>query len=614
MIYLFRKWKYDFKNISIKNRLIVTYVVGGLILLASSGILLHRFHLIEKSWQRRLALEKKLFAELDITEAQLAVSTRQLGLKLDSSNTVTQKLLDDIKILIYIIVPSFILLGALTVLIISRTFITPLKQSLKVTNQMAKGDFSGTIKVKSMNELGKLIQSIRIIRVLLRSMFCQVRNVALKIDSSAQEMVKYSNDFAESSKTLVKASTYSFSTMNDLSKMSQVIAEQIADETGRIKEAGSGISYLNESFQSINKSIEELHAISSVSAEKAREGEVAAKEAILSMSDIGKISDKIRQVITIITEISEQTNLLALNASIEAARAGDAGRGFAVVADEVSRLADRSAASVKEIEKNINLTLSFVEKGQSKVNTTSSLIHEIINGAEKIDNFVASITDTVRKQSSESDTIRKNADSMISLALDVEEKVNKQNELAQSIHEVIEWVSNEAQMISERSGKIQVLSEEKSRTAKFLNKLTEDYKIDSKNLIYWDDALKVHVHKIDDQHYHLIEILNELYESAQNNDEYATIKHVFEELIAYTVEHFSTEEMYMKKYAYPAYEAHRREHEDLKDQVISFKKEFDKGSQTISFELLDFLQKWLVNHILGTDRKYSRYLNIHGLT
>jgi methyl-accepting chemotaxis protein len=68
--------------------------------------------------------------------------------------------------------------------------------------------------------------------------------------------------------------------------------------------------------------------------------------AVQALSDS---SDRIGQIVDLISNIAAQTNLLALNATIEAARAGETGRGFAIVAAEVKVLANQTAKATDEI-------------------------------------------------------------------------------------------------------------------------------------------------------------------------------------------------------------------------------------------------------------------------
>ncbi|MFT2790737.1 methyl-accepting chemotaxis protein [Serratia sp. T13T92] len=78
--------------------------------------------------------------------------------------------------------------------------------------------------------------------------------------------------------------------------------------------------------------------------------EMAARQTSDVVSDLGRCSQQIGNMVEAIRKIAAQTNLLAINASIEAAHAGEHGRGFSVVANEVRTLAEQSRKAASEIE------------------------------------------------------------------------------------------------------------------------------------------------------------------------------------------------------------------------------------------------------------------------
>ena len=129
----------------------------------------------------------------------------------------------------------------------------------------------------------------------------------------------------------------------------------------------------------------------------------------------------------------------------------------------------------------------------------------------------------------------------------------------------------------------------------------------------WNESYSVKVHAMDAQHKRLFDIIRELYTAMHSGKGKDVAGGVIRNLIDYTVNHFAAEEKLMKENGYPSFAAHCAKHRDLEATVVAFKKDFDKGSKTVTPELMKFLQSWLTTHILTIDQKYTDFLNSRGV-
>ena len=69
----------------------------------------------------------------------------------------------------------------------------------------------------------------------------------------------------------------------------------------------------------------------------------------------------------------------------------------------------------------------------------------------------------------------------------------------------------------------------------------------------------------------------------------------------------------MKTYNYPELAAHKQEHDSLTKQVLDLQRQFKSGQASMSVKVGNFLKSWLINHISGTDMKYSPFLRAQGM-
>lgn len=151
---------------------------------------------------------------------------------------------------------------------------------------------------------------------------------------------------------------------NEIKQFSETI-DGISSDSGELAEysrvvSGAAVSG-NETIGKVQTEMNSIYDRVSESSQK--------------IESLGKSSENVGEIISVINTIAEQTNLLALNAAIEAARAGEQGKGFAVVADEVRRLAERTTGATKEIA-------TMIRTIQGEVGEVVSSIEHIVHGVE----------------------------------------------------------------------------------------------------------------------------------------------------------------------------------------------------------------------------------------
>lgn len=126
--------------------------------------------------------------------------------------------------------------------------------------------------------------------------------------------------------------------------------------------------------------------------------------------------------------------------------------------------------------------------------------------------------------------------------------------------------------------------------------------------IVWDRILTIGIDEIDDDHRRLIELFNILNHSVTEGEDPQYLAAVLEELINCTVWHFSHEERLMLKYAYPGFAEHKAEHQELIESARHLQQKTLQADRLVATEDLEFLERWLTEHILSTDMKLGSYL------
>ncbi len=125
--------------------------------------------------------------------------------------------------------------------------------------------------------------------------------------------------------------------------------------------------------------------------------------------------------------------------------------------------------------------------------------------------------------------------------------------------------------------------------------------------ITWDDCYSVHIPEMDEEHKIIIKIINQLDDVIKDGKDQYVIGDIINQLIEYTITHFSNEEKLMAGFGFPELEKHKRIHSSLCEQARIFLNEYNSGKSISAEKLMKFLWEWLLDHIMGDDKKYGQF-------
>ena len=99
----------------------------------------------------------------------------------------------------------------------------------------------------------------------------------------------------------------------------------------------------------------------------------------------------------------------------------------------------------------------------------------------------------------------------------------------------------------------------------------------------------------------------------ENKDDRLALAQIINNLIRYSKEHFTEEEMALLKTSYPNYEQHKKQHKLFIDKIEQFAADYNSGKYLLHFDILLFLKNWVLQHILVADKAFGEHLNSYGI-
>ena len=320
-----------------------------------------------------------------------------------------------------------IVLPFITSLMIKSIILSPINETVKVIEEVAAGDLTKRIDVKSRDEIGEMAKHFN--------------GFVAKLHDAINHVAKSSTEVSSAAATLENATEQMATGVEEAAMQVNSVATASEEMSKTSSEISQNCVTAAKSSEQASHSATEGQAIIGSTIVMMNQINDRVKESEEMIRSLGARSDQIGQIVGLINDVADQTNLLALNAAIEAARAGENGRGFAVVADEVRKLAERTSHATEEISDTIRAmqaetkrAVASMEQGVVEVGAGAA---EAAKSGDALDEILLQITRVTGE--------------INQIAVASEEESTTTNEIASSIQQISKVMDDTAHRIQENA-------------------------------------------------------------------------------------------------------------------------------------------------------------------